>query len=350
MQEALVATANSLPERGETGLWGRVYCYLAPIATALALGVVVLGAWVRLTDAGLGCPDWPGCYGTLTVPSGADELAYAASAYPERPVETQKAWNEMIHRYFAGTLGLLVFGLVVAAWRARRHDPDQPLALPLVLAVLITFQALLGMWTVTLLLKPVIVMLHLLGGMATLGLLFWLTLRAWRGRERRVVHPTATLALVAALLVYGQIALGGWTSTNYAALACPDFPTCQDSWWPEADFAEGFVLWRGLGVDYEGGVLDNRARTAIHLVHRAGAIVVTLVLIGLMLHAWRHGGRRLRIPVALVGVALALQLSIGIGIIELSLPLWLATAHNGGGALLLLALLYLNHESRYVQG
>ncbi|MEO1582009.1 MAG: COX15/CtaA family protein [Pseudomonadota bacterium] len=327
----------------------RAYRRLLPIATTLALGVVVLGAWVRLTDAGLGCPDWPGCYGTLTVPTEAEELAYASEAYPERPVETQKAWNEMIHRYFAGTLGLLVFAIVFFAWRARRQDPDQPVVLPSILGGLITFQALLGMWTVTLLLKPVIVMMHLLGGMATLGLLFWLSLRAWRRGERRSVS-LASLALVGLCVVYGQIALGGWTSTNYAALACPDWPTCQGEWWPEADFKEGFVLWRGTGIDYEGGVLDGEARTAIHLVHRIGAIVVTLLLSLLLWRALRSERSTVRVAGLAVSFALLLQISIGLGIIELSLPLWLATAHNGGGALLLLSLLLLNHESRYVQG
>ncbi|MEM9171951.1 MAG: COX15/CtaA family protein [Pseudomonadota bacterium] len=334
----------------QPSLSAKIYRNLLPIATMLAFGVVVLGAWVRLTDAGLGCPDWPGCYGTLTVPNDADELAYASSAYPERPVEVQKAWNEMIHRYFAGGLGLLVLALMITAWRAHAQDPTHPVRLPAALSVLIVFQALLGMWTVTLLLKPVIVMMHLLGGMATLGLLFWLTLRAWRGQARRVLRPTAGIAAIAALAVYAQIALGGWTSTNYAALACPDFPTCQGQWVPDADFAQGFVMWRGLGIDYEGGVLDNSARTAIHYTHRVGAIALTLILVALIVHAFKQGAPRLRWPAILVAAALALQISIGVGIIEMSLPLWLATAHNAGGALLLLSLLFFNHESRYVKG
>jgi cytochrome c oxidase assembly protein subunit 15 len=331
-------------------LSARLYRRLLPAATALALGVIVLGAWVRLTDAGLGCPDWPGCYGTLTVPDSADELAFASETYPERPVETQKAWNEMIHRYFAGALGLMVFAIVASAW-ANRSDPDQPVGLPTALGVLIVFQALLGMWTVTLLLKPVIVMGHLLGGMSTLGLLFWLSLRAWRGEGRAVMAPALPRIAAIALLAVGvQIALGGWTSTNYAALACPDLPTCQGQWWPEADFDEAFVMWRGLGIDYEGGVLDNPARTAIHLVHRIGAVVVALFVGGLALWALLAGrARPLRVPAALVLGALVLQISIGLGIIKMSLPLWLATSHNAGGALLLLAMLYLNHEVRHVE-
>ena len=325
------------------------YARLLPVATALAFGVVVLGAWVRLTDAGLGCPDWPGCYGTLPVPQTEAELATAEAVYPERPVETQKAWNEMIHRYFAGTLGLLVFAIVVLAWRARRHDDAHPVVLPSILGALITFQALLGMWTVTLLLKPAIVMSHLLGGMCTLGLLFWLTLRARRGGTKRAPSNTRRLALAAGLLVLVQIGLGGWTSTNYAALACPDIPTCQGQWWPETDFSEAFVFWRGLGIDYEGGVLDGAARAAIHLTHRIGAIVVTLALFLLGLKLLRSGEMQLRRAAVIMWSALCLQIAIGIGIIEWSLPLWLATSHNGGGALLLLAMLFLNYETRYVQ-
>ena len=327
----------------------RWYARLLPLTTLLALGVVVLGAWVRLTDAGLGCPDWPGCYGTLTVPQTAEELAVASEVYPERPVETQKAWNEMIHRYFAGTLGLLVFAIVVCAWRARRTDSQHPVVLPTVLGVLVVFQALLGMWTVTLLLKPAIVMSHLLGGMSTLGLLFWLTLRAHRRGRQTTPSGYRRFAGVAALVVFVQIALGGWTSTNYAALACPELPTCQGSWWPETDFGEAFVFWRGLGIDYEGGVLDGAARAAIHLTHRIGAIVVTLLLLALIVTFWRTGKPPLRRATIVVAAALALQISIGIGIIEWSLPLWLATSHNAGGALLLLAMIFLNHETRYVQ-
>ncbi|MEO0574302.1 MAG: COX15/CtaA family protein [Pseudomonadota bacterium] len=349
MHTDVAPSPHTAPAALRTSAAATLYKRLLPIATALALGVVVLGAWVRLTDAGLGCPDWPGCYGTLTVPSDSAEIASATAAYPERPVETQKAWNEMIHRYFAGTLGLLVLAIFIAAWRARRHDPDHPFYAPLFLGGLITFQAALGMWTVTLLLKPVIVMMHLLGGMSTLGLLFWLTLRAWRRGVRQPLAPTTTLATAALVLVFAQIALGGWTSTNYAALACPDLPTCQGEWWPEADFSEGFVLWRGVGIDYEGGVLDGTARTAIHLTHRIGAIAVTIGLLLLLTHLLRNAATRLRAPAVIMAAALTLQICIGIGIIEWSLPLWLATSHNAGGALLLLAMLYLNYESRYVQ-
>lgn len=331
----------------------RIYRVLVPAATVLTLCVVVLGAWVRLTDAGLGCPDWPGCYGTLTVPKTAEQLDFAAGAFPERPVDHGKAWREMIHRYFAGALGLMIFAIAAAAW-ANRHDPAQPVRLPLALAGIIVAQALLGMWTVTLLLKPFIVTLHLLGGLTTLGLLFWLTLGVFRpgpaGPRMRAPRRLRTLALAGLVLLGVQITLGGWTSTNYAALACPDFPTCQTQWWPEMDFAEGFRPWHGLGIDYEGGILDSPARTAIHYVHRIGALVVTVVLGGLAIAALgRHRPPALRRAGALLLGALAVQLAIGIGIIHYSLPLSLATAHNAGAALLLLALVNYNHLVRHAE-
>jgi cytochrome c oxidase assembly protein subunit 15 len=322
---------------------------LALLATVLAFSVVVLGAYVRLSHAGLGCPDWPGCYGHLDVPAGDHEVSQANAAYPQRPVEAGKAWKEMIHRYLAGTLGLLILTLAVGAWR-RRHDPAQPVALPLLLLGLVIFQALLGMWTVTLLLKPVVVMAHLLGGLTTLALLWWLVLRqgGWQSAAATSeVRPLRGWALLGLLLLVAQLALGGWTSANYAALACPDFPTCQGQWWPPMDFQEGFVLWRGLGVSYEGGVLENAARVAIHVSHRLGALLVFGYLAWLV---WRvRGGTRDRVVRATaLGVAmlLLLQVSLGIANVVLYLPLAVAVAHTAGGALLLLALLTLNHVLR----
>lgn len=338
------------PEYGTMNTAARIYRVLVPLATVLTLCVVVLGAWVRLTDAGLGCPDWPGCYGTLTVPQTAEQMDFAAGAFPERPLDHGKAWREMIHRYFAGTLGLLIFAIAAAAWSNRR-DPQQPVRLPLALSAIIVAQALLGMWTVTLLLKPFIVTLHLLGGLTTLGLLFWLTLDILRPHRRiRVPRRLPALALAGLVLLGVQITLGGWTSTNYAALACPDFPTCQTEWWPEMDFAQGFRPWHGLGIDYEGGILDNPARTAIHYVHRIGALIVTVFLGGLALAALGRGRPpALRRSGAFLLGALAVQLAIGIGIIHYSLPLSLATAHNAGAALLLLALLNYNHLVRHAE-
>ncbi|MDE0000361.1 MAG: COX15/CtaA family protein, partial [Rhodospirillaceae bacterium] len=306
---------------------------LARIGTLLALLVVVIGAWVRLTDAGLGCPDWPGCYGQLIVTESTRE---AAEAFPERPLDVGKAWREMIHRYLATGLGLLCLIMAGLAW-ANRRDPEQPTRLAYVLLALVIFQGLLGMWTVTLLLQPVIVMAHLLGGLATLGLLFWLgewrRLLSSRGGLRPPEHAVRTASpglaragVTALLILVVQIALGGWTSANYAALACPDFPTCQTRWWPPVtDFREGFVLWRELGVDYEGGVLDNPSRVAIHFSHRLGAIAATAIL-GLL--GWMMVRRPWLRPdgIAVLG-ALGIQLILGASIIIYSVPLAVAVAH-----------------------
>jgi len=324
------------------------YIRLIHIATFLALVVVVLGAWVRLTDAGLGCPDWPGCYGSLIVPDQETEAAASNAAFPERPLDSAKAWNEMIHRYAATTLGLCILLAALLAWLNRR-DTDQPVTLPIVLLGVVIFQGLLGMWTVTLLLKPLIVMGHLIGGLMTLSMCFWLLLEHYRrpytteNRQRKIFKP----ALIALIILIMQIALGGWTSSNYAALACPDLPTCNGEWWPEnANFSEGFVLWRGLGIDYEFGILDAPSRVAIHYTHRLGAMV-TFLLLGFV--ALKFARQKTTPPTRLAGqltiVALIAQVSIGIGVVWFGLPLWLATAHNGVAALLLLATINLNHSA-----
>jgi len=323
------------------------YLRLSRVGLIVAFLVVTIGAWVRLTGAGLGCPDWPGCYGQLIVPGSPAEQTDAVAAFPERPLDVGKAWREMIHRYLATGLGLICMFLAGLAW-LNRLDPAQPRRMPFVLLGVVVFQGLLGMWTVTLLLKPVIVMAHLLGGLTTLGLLYWLG--EWRG----AAHPPSQgpampslrpLALTAALVLVAQISLGGWTSANYAALACPDFPTCQTRWWPPImDFREGFVMWRGLGVDYEGGVLDNPARVAIHVTHRLGAVLTALVL-GLL--GWLMVKRaELRLDGFVLLVTLALQLAIGASIVLYGVPLAVAVAHNGVGALLLLTVLNANQRTR----
>ncbi len=319
---------------------------LAVLAVVLALCVVMLGAYVRLSDAGLGCPDWPGCYGHLLVPAAEHEVAAANEAYPHRPVEGGKAWREVTHRIAAGILGLLILALAVIAWR-HRHRPGQPVVVPLLLVALVVFQALLGMWTVTLQLKPLIVMGHLLGGLAIVALLWWLALTQfrWPARLAERSRRFAGWAALALVLVVGQVALGGWTSANYAALACPDFPTCQTRWWPPMDFDEAFVLWRGLGVNYEFGVLDNDARVAIHMTHRMGALVVTLVVGALAVALLAGTGRRKWLGGALLAV-LATQVLLGIANIVLTLPLPVAVAHNGVAALLILALVTINHALR----
>ncbi len=320
-------------------MWFRHLLHLTACLTFL---VVVVGAFVRLTDAGLGCPDWPGCYGHLaSLPETEREIAAAQARDPRGEYDAGKAAREMLHRYLAGALGLLILAMAVLC-RSRLGDARLARGATALLA-LVVLQALLGMWTVTLQLKPLIVTLHLLGGFATLGLVWWLVLRHhdWprptvppAPRALRYLHAAALIGLVA------QIALGGWTSSNYAALACPDFPTCRERWWPDdIDFSEAFVLWRGLGVDYEHGVLDGPARTAIHVAHRIGAVVAGSLILALAVGSLRSGLRAWRASGLLLLALLTIQISLGVGNIVLHLPLAVAVAHNAFAAILLLALL-----------
>ncbi len=314
---------------------------LCLLATLVALCVIVLGAWVRLSHAGLGCPDWPGCYGHLTVEQALENADRANAAYPDRPLEADKALKEMIHRYLATALGLLILGIAAVAY-ANRRDPAQPLRLPGFLVALVVFQGLLGMWTVTLLLKPLVVTAHLVGGLSTMALLWWLALRVDRSTRPAGERGLRRLAVLGLAVLGLQIVLGGWVSTNYSALACPDFPTCQKSFWPQMDFGDAFVLWRGLGIDYEGGVLDHPARVAIHYTHRLWGVVTAITLGFLAWRAVRTGRSR---AVRVAGTALALlvvvQWTVGPVMVMKALPLELATAHNGVAALLVLAIVAL---------
>jgi cytochrome c oxidase assembly protein subunit 15 len=319
---------------------------LAQFATCLALLVVLLGAYTRLTHAGLGCPDWPGCYGFISVPQTETQLAHAELHYPQTPVEAQKGWNEMIHRYFAGSLGLLIVALAIVALR-KRDGFEQPFKLPLLLVAVVIAQAAFGMWTVTLKLWPQVVTGHLLGGFTTLSLLFLLTLRL-SGRWPPLMAVPLQLRQLAAfglLLVIAQIALGGWVSSNYAAVACIDFPTCHGQLWPTMDFANGFHLSQHIGPNYLGGQLDSDARTAIHMTHRLGALLVTLTL---LLLAWRLRAEGLSKLAGLLLLALALQITLGVSNVLLHLPLAVAVAHNAGGAVLLLVLVLINFRLRAV--
>jgi cytochrome c oxidase assembly protein subunit 15 len=325
---------------------------LVMFATALALCVVILGAFTRLQDAGLGCPDWPTCYGHLTWPETPEQIATAEAKFPDSPFEVHKAWPEVVHRYFAGTLGFVIILIAAVAWKHRR-DPGQPFKLPLFLLALVIAQGLFGMWTVTLKLWPQVVTAHLLGGFTTLSLLWLLCLRLsnrpWpqpsvAPRHWQELRP---LAMIGLLLVIAQITLGGWTSTNYAALACPELPTCQGQWWPAMDAKSGFNVFQEIGPNYLGGQLDGAARVAIHMGHRIGAVTVTLYLLFLLSRLYRYaGGPAMRRQANVIAAILAIQLCLGLSNVHWSLPLPVAVAHNAGGALLLLALVSLNYRLR----
>ena len=314
---------------------------------ALLFGVLVvgLGAYTRLADAGLGCPDWPGCYGFLTVPQSSEALAEAQAMFPDAPVEAEKAWWEMIHRYFAGALGLLIIAVAVSAFRHRQTGI--PWKLPLVLVAMVVLQGAFGAWTVTLKLWPQVVTAHLLGGFTTLGLLWLLLLRLGFASQLLVASSLRRHAAIALVLVIFQVALGGWTSTNYAALACSDFPGCQAAdVWPFDNFAQdvakGFNVMQEVGPNYLGGKLDNTARQAIHMVHRLGALLILLVVGAL---AWRmtRAGSDLA---GWLSAILALQLALGVLNIVWVLPLLNATFHNLGGAALLLVLISVNYRAQ----
>lgn len=358
---------------------------IAWLAVLLAACVIVFGAFVRLSNAGLSCPDWPTCYGKVAWPTHAEQVVdHAATAI--RPVMPDKAWREQFHRMIAGSLGVLVLALALLATRKRPQGWLQVIgaslfvavAIPLymrgehigasVLAVLgellliwgalrwsnidlarvgaitlatIIFQALLGMWTVTWLLKPIVVMGHLLGGLTTFSLLVWMAWRATGLPMHSAEAPKLRWLVVAGLLLLGvQIALGGWTSANYAALACgAEFPKCAGAWWPAHDFKEGFVLWRGIGVDYEGGILDNTARVAIQLTHRLMAVVVTCYLLGLAVKLLRMPG--LRGWGGLLALLICVQFGLGVSNVLLGLPLPVAVLHNAGATALLFVLVTL---------
>lgn len=337
----------SYPAQGQPKVKRIDLSVLSAIAALVALCVIMLGAYVRLSDAGLGCPDWPGCYGRLTVPSDAESIAAANAGHPQRPVESAKAWKEMVHRYLASALGLIIIVIAAVAWN-RRKEQGAPVALAWFLVALVVFQGLLGMWTVTLLVNPAIVTSHLAGGLATLALLWWLTIRQGRLFD---AQPSAALlrlrpwARGGLALICAQILLGGWTSTNYAAVACTEFPTCYGGlWWPETNFRQGFTLWRPLGIDYEFGVLDSAARTAVHLTHRIGALVVLIYAGALAVQVIQKADNGSHRGIGIIlWAALLLQIGLGIGNVVGHLPLPVAVAHNGGAALLMLTMLTLVH-------
>ncbi len=309
----------------------------------LAFFVILLGAYTRLTDAGLGCPDWPGCYGHLFVPMEQMDVDVANKSFPERPVEIEKAWNEMIHRYVAGTLGLMILAIWAFAFIQKR-----PLRIKLVaslLLALVVFQAALGMWTVTMNLMPVVVMGHLLGGFAVFCCLYWLhlTLSIKAPESPKSYISARFLARVAVVVLVAQVALGGWTSTNYASLACTELPVCEPGWSERLDIEGAMSV--PTADNYEFGVHGYEARMTMHVIHRFGAVVTTLVLILLAAVVLRNvPSVSMRVTSVILSLLLIAQVLLGIGNVVLSLPLIIAVAHNGVAALLLLSLVRLNFE------
>ncbi len=316
---------------------------LVVVSILLAIIVVSLGAYTRLTHAGLGCPDWPGCYGLIDVPETSEQIEKAQAAFPDRPVEPAKAWNEMIHRYFAGALGLLILAIAFLSFKNR--EVGTPIFLPLLILAVVIFQAALGMWTVTMKLMPVVVMGHLLGGLTTLSLLFLLYLRLKRihvREENRTLRKYAKYGVIGIVLLTGQIALGGWTSSNYAALVCTELPICQAGWQEQITFEESFDLIPPERDTYEFGHLNHASRVTIHVMHRFGAIIISLYLLWLTFSVIHKSTSRF-LQNASMGVITVLlcQVALGVSNIWFSLPLGVAVAHNVVAACLMLTLITL---------
>jgi len=322
--------------------------YATTAAVILALFVVMLGAYTRLTDAGLGCPDWPGCYGHMVLPSAENELQSAQQQYPQIPIESRKAWTEMAHRYVAGTLGLLILFIAGSIFWRRFQGIRLPWELPVILILLLLFQAALGMWTVTMKLLPVVVMGHLLGGILIFSCLCRLRLQLSSVRTMNLPQWHFWI-LLGALIVFFQIALGGWVSSNYAGIACIGFPQCNGQWLPELHFSQGFNLFSPVGANYQGGVLDNDIRMTIQYIHRLGAVVTAVYLLTLATLLLVKGRHCYLKGFALLAILLVLvQFALGIMNVIYLLPLWIAVAHNGVAALLMATLfmmLYLTQNS-----
>jgi cytochrome c oxidase assembly protein subunit 15 len=325
------------------------YRKLVWVTVVLTFELIMFGAFTRLTDSGLGCPDWPGCYGHANPVQAHEHISAAEAAMPTGPVTAMKAWIEMIHRYLAMSIGVLIIVLVAIAWvnwiRSQRRNAGYAPWYPMLLLGFICLQGAFGAWTVTMKLQPIIVTTHLLLGMGLLALLTWL---AMRQSEQTVVGKQAIAlrlpALAAAIALVVQLALGGWVSTNYAALACTEFPLCNGALVPQMDLGNGFTLWRELGRTAAGEFLPFPALVAVHWVHRSFAFVVIALVTWV---GWRartipgleKSGRWLLI-------AVAAQFLTGVSTIFLNFPLLLAVAHNGGAALLVLLLTMVNYKAR----
>jgi cytochrome c oxidase assembly protein subunit 15 len=319
---------------------------LAWVTAFLTLDLIMFGSFTRLTDSGLGCPDWPGCYGHSNPLSAGEPIRAAETALPSGPVTMTKAWIEMLHRYFAMAVGVLIIVLMAMAWRRRWREPSYSPALATWIFAAVCLQGAFGAWTVTMKLQPAIVTAHLLGGMTLLALLVWLALR----EDARPTAPGAAglrlPALLAGAVLVVQIALGGWVSTNYAVMACPDFPLCQGRLAPpEMDFGHGFTIWRDLGMT--GGEaaapIPFQALVAIHWTHRTFAYVAFGALGWL---AWRASKfDATRKAARAIGALLALQFATGLSNVVLQWPLLLAVLHNGGAALLLALVVAVNYRA-----
>lgn len=348
---------------------------LALASFIFTIFVIILGVFTRLADAGLGCPDWPGCYGHLLWPNEAHEIVKAEAKFPDAPVEHDKTWPEMVHRYLAGSLGLFILAIAIISLTQRKaqlasealNSPASaasksalsrslassivdigqrvPIKLPLILLAMVILQATFGALTVTLKLWPKIVTTHLLGGFTTLTLLWILTQRLGGSRwllnesQKNTLQTIKPWLIMGLIAVISQIALGGWVSSNYAALACPDLPKCLNQWMPPTDFKAGFNIWQDIGPNYLGGQLDNHARTAIHLTHRIGAIVVLVILIIMGVKLLRVKAKEVSQWVYLLWAVLCIQIILGMSNIIYSLPLSIAVAHAVVGAGLLITLI-----------
>ena len=325
------------------------YRKLVWVTLFLTFDLIIFGAFTRLTDSGLGCPDWPGCYGHANPLQAHADISAAETAMPTGPVTVLKAWIEMIHRYLAMSIGVLIVALMVIAWRKRMKSGARDMKFsplfPTLLFVFVCVQGAFGAWTVTMKLQPVIVTIHLLLGMSLLALLTWFGARL-SGHQAVPASVTALRlpAMLALMLLVIQIALGGWVSTNYAALACTDFPLCHGELFPHMDFANGFTLWRDLGKTAEGDFLPFPALTAIHWTHRVFALVVVSLVAWVALRAFKIDA--LRKTARWLLIIIVVQIAIGISTVFLKLPLALAVAHNGGAALLMLLVVMLNYKLR----
>ena len=323
------------------------YRKLIWITLFLTFDLIMFGAFTRLTDSGLGCPDWPGCYGHADPIKAHADISAAEFAMPTGPVTVVKAWIEMIHRYFAMGIGVLIVAMMLISWRrwlqSKRTESRFSPAFPTFLFAFVCLQGAFGAWTVTMKLQPIIVTIHLLLGMALLALLAWYGSR--QSAQPSIPSSNSSLrtpVILATVMVAIQIALGGWVSTNYAALACTDFPLCNGALFPAMDFANGFTMWRDLGMTAHGEYLPFDALTAIHWTHRTFAFILFAIVGWVAFVAARTSS--LRKTAHWILILITLQLGVGIATIFLQLPLLLAVMHNGIAALLLLLLIILNQK------